>query len=59
MAEQIHFNGYSISHIVTSTQPHDNSHTKTVLYFVNFDPLLLPSYGFFSCQVYNVKVSFS
>lgn len=61
MAEQIHFNGYSVSHTVKSLQHSltDNSHTETVLYFVNFDPLLLPCYGFFSCQAYKVKKKFS
>ena len=54
MAEQIYFNEYSISHIVNSLQ-HNLVTTpapKPVFYFIYFDALLLPCYGFLSSQAY-------
>lgn len=40
---------------VTSTQPHDNSHIKTVLYFIIFCLIITLTLRSFSCQVYKVK----
>lgn len=38
---------------VILTPPHDTGHIKTVL--CKFHPIIIPCYGFFSCQVYKAE----